>query len=151
MLAEYGWKTVLSCPVYGYGGALGIVGMWSKQEGLQEVMVTSTQTELYQLIPQFNSWSRELIQKSYATTYALTSREMECMQLVAEGCTSKEIGEILSITSRTADFHIKNAMEKLGSNSRSQAAWRLSLLRSIKTLTKASICRLRHLFLAYLF
>lgn len=44
---------------------------------------------------------------------ALTSRERQILQLIAEGHTSKEIAKILSISYKTADTHRANIMEKL--------------------------------------
>lgn len=43
----------------------------------------------------------------------LTPREVECLQWAAIGKTSAEIGAILGLTERTANFHIKNACTKL--------------------------------------
>jgi len=43
----------------------------------------------------------------------LTSREREVLQLTAEGLTSKEIGEKLHISHRTAQKHQQNIREKL--------------------------------------
>ena len=44
---------------------------------------------------------------------ALTSREREVLQLIAEGYTNKEIADKLGISSRTADAHRYNMMQKL--------------------------------------
>lgn len=54
----------------------------------------------------------------------LSPRETQCLLLVAEGQTSKEIARALGITLRTVEFHIHNAMGKLGVTKRSQAALR---------------------------
>jgi DNA-binding CsgD family transcriptional regulator len=51
----------------------------------------------------------------------LTSREAECLQLVAQGKTDSEIGGILSISARTVRFHVGNAKAKLGVTTRIQA------------------------------
>jgi len=45
--------------------------------------------------------------------HALTSRERQVLQLIAEGHTSKEIAQILNISYKTADTHRANIMEKL--------------------------------------
>jgi DNA-binding NarL/FixJ family response regulator len=45
---------------------------------------------------------------------ALTSREREILQLVAEGMSSKEVSETLHVSVRTVDTHRANIMEKLG-------------------------------------
>jgi DNA-binding NarL/FixJ family response regulator len=44
----------------------------------------------------------------------LTSREREVLQLVAEGNTTKEIAEILQLSTKTIDSHREHIMEKLG-------------------------------------
>lgn len=44
----------------------------------------------------------------------LTERELEVLQLVAEGLTSQEVGERLFISTRTVETHRKHIMEKLG-------------------------------------
>jgi len=43
----------------------------------------------------------------------LTAREREILQLIAEGKTTKEIGNILGISTKTADSHRTNIMSKL--------------------------------------
>lgn len=43
----------------------------------------------------------------------LTSREKEILQLIAEGKSSKDIGDILFLSSKTVDSHRKNIMDKL--------------------------------------
>ncbi|WP_084299239.1 LuxR family transcriptional regulator [Bradyrhizobium sp. WSM1743] len=62
---------------------------------------------------------------------ALSQREINCLRWVGEGKSSWEIGKILDISENTVNFHIKNAMRKLGATSRIQAvliAVRLNLL-----------------------
>lgn len=43
----------------------------------------------------------------------LSEREREVLQLIAEGNSSKEIGELLFLSSKTVDVHRKNIMQKL--------------------------------------
>lgn len=52
----------------------------------------------------------------------LTRRELEIVQLVAEGLSNKEIGTRLSITEGTVKNHVHNALEKLQFENRIQAA-----------------------------
>lgn len=47
----------------------------------------------------------------------LTGREREIVQLVVEGKTSKEVGETLGISTRTAENHRSHIMHKLGEDS----------------------------------
>ena len=52
----------------------------------------------------------------------LTAREIEVLQLLAQGAANKEIAADLSITERTARTHVSNILGKLGLASRTQAA-----------------------------
>jgi DNA-binding NarL/FixJ family response regulator len=46
-------------------------------------------------------------------TLQLTSRQREILQLLAEGCSVKEIAEVLNISDRTIEFHKYRLMSKL--------------------------------------
>ncbi len=48
----------------------------------------------------------------------LTAQELECLRWCKEGKTNWEIGEILSISQKTVEFHVGNAMRKLGAGNR---------------------------------
>ncbi|WP_456672362.1 MULTISPECIES: helix-turn-helix transcriptional regulator [unclassified Bradyrhizobium] len=49
---------------------------------------------------------------------ALSEREKDCLRWVEEGKSSWEIGVILRVSENTVNFHLKNAMRKLETNSR---------------------------------
>jgi DNA-binding NarL/FixJ family response regulator len=51
---------------------------------------------------------------------ALTTREREIFQLVAEGNTSQQIGQLLFISPRTAEVHRSNLMRKLNLSSKAE-------------------------------
>jgi DNA-binding NarL/FixJ family response regulator len=57
-----------------------------------------------------------------STEPSLTRREIEIMQLVADGLSNKEIGVRLTITEGTVKNHVHNALEKLQLENRIQAA-----------------------------
>jgi DNA-binding NarL/FixJ family response regulator len=59
---------------------------------------------------------------------ALTSREQEVLQLVAEGLTNKAIAQALSISEHTVKFHINTIMGKLNAPSRTAAVVRATRL-----------------------
>jgi DNA-binding NarL/FixJ family response regulator len=50
----------------------------------------------------------------------LTPREEEVVKLVAEACTSEEIGRLLHISRRTVERHRENVLAKLGMRDRVQ-------------------------------
>jgi len=51
----------------------------------------------------------------------LTGREIEVLQHVARGMTSKEIGDVLFISENTVKNHVRNILDKLGLHSRNEA------------------------------
>jgi non-specific serine/threonine protein kinase len=53
---------------------------------------------------------------------ALTARELEVLELLAEGRSDREIGEALNISPRTASGHVANLLGKLNVPSRTAAA-----------------------------
>jgi two-component system, NarL family, nitrate/nitrite response regulator NarL len=59
---------------------------------------------------------------------ALTGREHEVLQLLAEGLTNKAIAQTLSISDHTVKFHINAIFTKLGAQSRTEAVVRASRL-----------------------
>jgi len=61
---------------------------------------------------------QELLQSRKPT---LTGREIEVLQLVARGMTSREIGLELYISENTVKNHIRNILDKLGLHSRNEA------------------------------
>lgn len=63
-----------------------------------------------------------MIKFCIAPPVQLTPREMEVIQLVAEGLSTQEIARLLSLTARTINFHLNNIYTKLGVSSRTEAA-----------------------------
>jgi LuxR family quorum-sensing system transcriptional regulator SolR len=59
----------------------------------------------------------------------LTAREREVLKWTADGKTAWEVGKILSITERTAIFHLNNVVQKLGAANKTQAVVRALALR----------------------
>jgi DNA-binding NarL/FixJ family response regulator len=53
-----------------------------------------------------------------APSEPLTPRELEVIKLIAEGLTSEEVGQALSIAKNTVDRHRDNILEKLGMRNR---------------------------------
>lgn len=51
----------------------------------------------------------------------LTKREVEVLQLVIEGKSSKEVADELYVSKRTVDFHLANIYSKLSVSNRLQA------------------------------
>lgn len=63
----------------------------------------------------FDDYTRRLTAKGIMDPYeALSDREREVLQLVAEGRSSKQIGELLSISPATVETHRSHLLQKLG-------------------------------------
>jgi DNA-binding NarL/FixJ family response regulator len=57
----------------------------------------------------------------YTPRIELTPRETEVLGLVAKGFSNRQIGEILGRTEGTIKIHLKNILEKLGADDRTEA------------------------------
>jgi DNA-binding NarL/FixJ family response regulator len=51
----------------------------------------------------------------------LTSRELEVLRFIRDGCRNKQIADQMTIAESTVNFHIKNLVDKLGANDRTHA------------------------------
>ncbi len=63
---------------------------------------------------------------------ALSSRECEILQWVAEGKSQQDIGDILSISHRTVEVHLRSGRSKLGALTTAQAVGRAISLGLVK-------------------
>jgi DNA-binding NarL/FixJ family response regulator len=67
--------------------------------------------------------ARQVIEEKQQPTYKkLTDRELEVLRLAAASRTNTEIGTALSISERTVRFHLRSIYDKLGVNTRTEAA-----------------------------
>ena len=57
-----------------------------------------------------------------ADRHGLTERELAVLELVAQGKTNREIGELLFMATKTASVHVSRIFTKLGAESRVEAA-----------------------------
>jgi len=57
-----------------------------------------------------------------AASVTLTARELEVLQLLAEGLSNKEMARALGVAPRTINFHLDNLYSKLSVSSRTEAA-----------------------------
>jgi NarL family two-component system response regulator LiaR len=67
---------------------------------------------------------------SHGCPEALSNREIEVLQLVANGQNNSMIADALAITPRTVKAHVQNILAKLGANNRAEAV-RLALQQGI--------------------
>jgi DNA-binding CsgD family transcriptional regulator len=72
------------------------------------------------------------------TIQRLTERQKECLRLVAQGYTSKEIGRALDLSPSTVDNHILTAVQSVSANSRGEAARSLASIEARQKLPRES-------------
>lgn len=104
----------------------GIVGavVWTTPDAINVEDVFAANAEhLHALALRLISSHAEAIgrPRHAATPVNLTRREVQCLRWASVGKTNSEIGIILSLSTSTVRFHLRNAAEKLGVTSRSHA------------------------------
>lgn len=62
-----------------------------------------------------------VLEDSSTATESLTTRELEVLQLVAQGKRNAEIADNLVLSVKTVEFHISNLLAKIGARSRAEA------------------------------
>lgn len=93
-------------------GGEALRAVWGRIEQLGGGVEASVGAHGFELTARFN----------LAPAVELTAREMEVIQLLAEGLSNKEIAARLFVSPRTVNFHLDNIYSKLGVNSRTEAA-----------------------------
>lgn len=94
-------------------GAYGYLLKDSDSEELIEAIKTVVSNKKYISHSISGTILEELISPGEKEESALTDREKEILQLLAEGKSTKQIAEILFLSSKTVDAHRKNIMDKL--------------------------------------
>jgi DNA-binding NarL/FixJ family response regulator len=56
--------------------------------------------------------------ENYVSTELLSDRELQVIELIAQGLTNQDIAEQLDISKRTVDNHISNILEKTHTSNR---------------------------------
>lgn len=126
---NHGWTQPLHQP----GGGFGVLTL-ARRGGLLTECELETKLPMMQwlaravherLFDAHKAWQRN------AASGCLTERELTCLRLAAEGGTAGEIALLAGVGERTVNFHMANAIEKLGAANKTHAvalALRLGLL-----------------------
>jgi DNA-binding NarL/FixJ family response regulator len=99
-----------------HAGASGYVVKTTADRDLVEACRAAVRGEAFFHAGAVSTVVRDLLERG--STEPLTPRELEVVKLVAEGHTSDEIAELLSISRKTVDRHRANILEKLGMRDR---------------------------------
>ena len=111
-------------PVLDHGGKVGLLSMSSKEPHED---IRNPVSDLVHTVHLLSIHFHAAVQKLLAEPEMLTSemtlrpREIECLQWTAHGKTAWEISMILRLSERTVNFHLGNAMRKLGVHNKTHA------------------------------
>ncbi|AFY53604.1 response regulator containing a CheY-like receiver domain and an HTH DNA-binding domain [Rivularia sp. PCC 7116] len=90
----------------------------------QENPPTTKATSQTNQFAEKSEFSNTLDNDDIIDPYTLTERELEVLQLIVEGCSNAVIAERLYITVGTVKTHVRNILNKLCADDRTQAAVR---------------------------
>lgn len=114
-----GWVEGLVVPVTRSGRKVGLVSMVGRQPGIAPEVLAF----LSVISVSLHGHVRSLLSRNGfpVPPSGLTDREIECLTLVAQGKSDREISQALPIVAATAHEHVENAKRKLNAGSRSEA------------------------------
>lgn len=104
-------------------GALAIVG---EAADLRQARAAGAEADAFLVAPDADAADASQVE-------ALTPREIEVLELLAEGLSNKGIARRLGISDQTVKFHVASISGKLGAHSRTGAV-RLAVRRGLITL-----------------
>lgn len=121
---EFGIERGLTIPIHGPSGELGILSLYSNMVDTKFLAhAEETKHDSHLLAHYFHSAAQSKLRPSETPKLTpLTDREVEILRWTAEGKTAWEIGSILTISERTVNFHLQNAMVKFGVHNKTHAA-----------------------------
>lgn len=118
--ACFGLKAGISIPLHGPDGRFAVMSFAQPREyELKSKIILYLQVAAWHFHAVISKLEHNLEIKHLAN---LSIREKECLLWAAKGKSSWDTGMIIGISENTVNFHIKNAMRKLDSRSRTVAA-----------------------------
>lgn len=123
MAEDAGLRDGVSVPIHGAGGRVAIISFAASEPGTAS---SAQKCRLEVLALQFHIAFSDLSNNGPVASEIVTvsHRERDCLSWTAEGKSSWDIGAILNISENTVNFHIKNAMRKFHTTSRTVAVIR---------------------------
>jgi DNA-binding CsgD family transcriptional regulator len=117
-LIEYRWLVIEhSIEIYGglVAAVFATVGIWL---GLGLTRHTETVVVREVLVPAPATFVRD---QDKVASLGLTVRELEILELIAEGLSNKEVAERVFVSENTVKTHLSRVFDKLGARRRTQA------------------------------
>ena len=113
--ADVGLKDGVAVPIHGPGGMCVGVGFASSAGGIDTAHALP---RLQVMAVQFHTAYSALVQAESIPRIHLTPREKEILAWSGQGKSAWAIGQILSISEHSVEWHLKNCFRKLGVDSR---------------------------------
>lgn len=102
-------------PLYDSNGTL--VGLWGISYLSNEQELTCLHNRDHQNLITPPKFLQDRLKPAHMK---LSDRELQCLQLLANGFTAKAIGDVLQLSRRTIETYIENAKAKLGCNNKAE-------------------------------
>lgn len=112
---DLGVHSGLTIPMHGPGSDIDLISLSLRDE---KVTDPSRLPLLHAFTLHYRYRLGELQGEPAVVARTLTAKETECLNWCKEGKTNWEIGEILSISEKTVEFHLSNTIKKLGVGNR---------------------------------
>ncbi len=114
---EVGVADGITVPIHGPRGNTTVISLSCRERNADTERFTPY---INMLAVQFDAvrWRRAHPEAGMEQPIVLTARERECLRWCKAGKSAWDISQLLGISERTAQFHISNAMAKLGASSR---------------------------------
>lgn len=126
---EFGLKSGITMPIHSPFGELGVLSFAVNRPVETASEITQHALPCVQMLASYVHEAVRRLSVSVDGTIRpqLTPRESECLRWVADGKTSWEIGQLLTMSESTVTFHLNNAMQKLDVCNRQHAVARATL------------------------
>lgn len=112
---ELGVHSGITIPLHGPGTDVDLISLSLRDERKPN---PESLRSIYGIAVQYWLKLGELQAKPEPPAPRLTGRELECLRWCKEGKTNWEIGEIIATSEKTVEFHLSNAIRKLGACNR---------------------------------
>ena len=120
---QVGWAQASRTP----DGCLGMLTLARSHEPLSDAELRHSEANMSWLVHAAHQGLARLQHPAMAAV-ALSAREAEVLRWMADGKTSAEAAIILDLSERTVNFHVANALRKLGAANKTSAVVKAALL-----------------------
>lgn len=113
----------LTIPVQDSEGCPAYLNLFGIDEAAVRDLIDARAAELAFTAAQFHARAKALVPVAHWVGHGpkLSNREIECLRLAAFGQNVNESGQTLGISGRTVEFHLRNALDKLGAPTKIRA------------------------------